>query len=178
MFVMYAWSETWILFQLWTIFISCEFLERVWEVMRHPWYFLAHHTGIFFNIINTTHFGTQPTLPTVAHQTPYPRWHTTNGLSLIIMSKVFTFQENERYNLRSGIHLASRNMLHTTHFGTDTISSLGLKLRKIIPDKIKNASTWSAFKTKIKSCTINNYPRGLYKIFVKDLGFVEVCSSL
>ena len=82
-----------------------------------------------------------PTPPTLAHQPPYPRWHTTNGLSPIIMNEVFNFQENERYNLRSGIHLASRNMLHTTHFGTDTISSLGLKLRKIIPDKIKNAST-------------------------------------
>ena len=29
--------------------------------------------------------------------------------------------------IRSGIHLASRNM-HTAHFGSDTISSLGPKL--------------------------------------------------
>ena len=100
-----------------------------------------------------------------------------NGLSPIIMNQVFNFQENERYNLRSGIHLASRNM-HTAHFGTDTISSLGPKLWKLIPDKIKHASTLSAFKAKIKYLTINNCLCRLCKIFVKDLDFVEVCPSL
>ena len=58
--------------------------------------------------------------------------------------QVFNFQENESYNLRSGIYLASRN-IHTVHFGTDTISSLGSELWKLIPDKIKHASTLSAF---------------------------------
>ena len=61
-----------------------------------------------------------------------------NDLSPIIMNDVFFFQENESYNLRSSIHLASKNM-HTVHFGTDTISSLGPKLWKLIPDKIKHA---------------------------------------
>ena len=66
------------------------------------------------------------------------------------MNEVFNFQENESYNLKSGIHFASRNM-YTTHFGTDTISSLGPKLWKLISDKIKHASTLSTFKAKIKS---------------------------
>ena len=79
------------------------------------------------------------------------------GLYPIIMNEVFNFQGNESYNLRSDIHLASRNT-HTAHFGTDTISSLGPKLWKLIPDKIKHASTLSAFKAKIKSWTINNWP--------------------
>ena len=48
--------------------------------------------------------------------------------------------------------------MHTAHFGTDTISSLGPKLWKLIPDKIKHASTFSAFKAKIKSWAINNCP--------------------
>ena len=84
------------------------------------------------------------------------------------MNEVFNFQENERYNLRSGTHLASRNM-HTPRFGPDTISSLGPKLWKLIPDKMKHNSTLSAFKAKIKSWTINNYPCRLCKTFVKDL---------
>ena len=66
------------------------------------------------------------------------------------MNEVFNFQEKESYNLRSGIHLASRNM-HTAHFGTGTVSSFGPKLWKLILDKIKHASTLSAFKAKIKS---------------------------
>ena len=93
------------------------------------------------------------------------------------MNKVFNFQENESYNLRSGIHLASRNT-QTTHFSTDNISSFGPKLWKLIPDKIKHASTLSALKVNIKSWTINNCPCRLCKIFVKELGFVEVCSRL
>ena len=118
-----------------------------------------------------------PTPPILAHQPPYPRWHTANGLSPIIMNEVFNFQENESYSLRSGIHLASRNM-YTAHIGTVTISTLRPKLRKLIPDKIRHASTVSAFKVKIKSLIINNCPCGLCKIFVKDLGFAEVCLSL
>ena len=57
--------------------------------------------------------------------------------------------------------------MHTVHLGTDTISSLGPKLCKLIPGKIKHTSTLSPFKAKIKSWTI-----------IKDLGFVKVCPSL
>ena len=40
------------------------------------------------------------------------------------MGKLFTFQENETYDLRSGTHL-----VHTTPFCTDTIfNCLGTKL--------------------------------------------------
>ena len=100
-----------------------------------------------------------------------------NGLSRIIMNEVFNFQESGSYNLRSGIHLASRNT-PTAHFGTDTISSLGPKLWKLIPDKIKHAPILTVFKAEIKSWTTNNFPCRLCKIFVKDLGFVEICPSL
>ena len=61
--------------------------------------------------------------------------------------------------------------MHTAYFGTDTISSLGPTLWKLIPHKTKNASTLSAFKAKTKSWAINNCPSRRCKIFVKDLGF-------
>ena len=100
-----------------------------------------------------------------------------SGLSPIIMNEIFNFQETKSYNLRSGIYLASRN-IHTAHFGNDTIFSLGPKLWKLIPDKIKYTSTLSALKAKTKSWTINNCSCRLCKTFFKDLGFVEVCLSL
>ena len=50
-----------------------------------------------------------------------------NRLSPEIMIAVFIFQENENYNLRSGTHLMNRN-IHTTYFGTDTITNLGPKI--------------------------------------------------
>ena len=93
------------------------------------------------------------------------------------MNEVSNFQENESYNLRSGINLTSRNM-HTAHFGTVTKSSLGSKLRKLMPDKIKHASALSAFKANIKFWTISNCPCRFYKIFLKNLCLVEVGPSL
>ena len=98
--------------------------------MHQPRYCLAHHPDISSNVTNVTHFSASPTPPKLAHEPPYPRWHNTNDLSPI-MNKVFNFQGNESYNLRSGIDLASRNM-HTAHFGTDTVSRLGPKLWKLI----------------------------------------------
>ena len=74
----------------------------------------------------------------------------------MIMNKVFNFQDNESYNIMSGIHLAGKKM-QIAHFGTNAISTLEPKLWKLIPDKIKHASILSAFKAKIKSWTINNY---------------------
>ena len=53
------------------------------------------------------------------------------------MKAVFIFQENENYNLKSGTHPMNRN-IHTAHFGTDTITNLGRKIWKLVPDEIKN----------------------------------------
>ena len=39
--------------------------------------------------------------------------------------------------------------MHTAHFGTDTITNLGLKLWKLSPDEIKNAAVLSVFKSRI-----------------------------
>ena len=93
------------------------------------------------------------------------------------MNEFFNFQENESYSLRDSIHSASK-IMHTALFGTDTTSSLRPKLWQLIPDKIKHASTLSAFKTNIKSWSINSYRYRLCKVFVKDLGFLEVFPSL
>ena len=93
------------------------------------------------------------------------------------MNEVFNFQENESYSLGDSIHSASK-IIHTAHFGSDATSSLRPKLWQLIPDKIKHASTLSAFKTNIKSWSINSYRCRLCKVFVKDLGFLEVFPSL
>ena len=100
-----------------------------------------------------------------------------NSLSSEIMKEVFIFQENENYNLRSGTHLMNRN-IHTAHFGTDTITNLGPKIWKLVPDEIKNASSLLVFKSRIKTWTTDNCPCRLCKTFVKDLGFIEVFPNL
>ena len=92
------------------------------------------------------------------------------------MKEMFIFQENENYDLRSSTNLANRNMT-TTHYGTDTITNLGTKLWKLAPGKIKNASPLSVFNCTVKHTT-DNCPFSLYKTFVKNLGFTEVCPNL
>ena len=115
------------------------------------------------------------------HYLPTEIFKIKNGLSPLIMNEVFNFQENESYNLRSGIHLADWNM-HNAHFGTGTIFSSGPKLWKVVSDKIKHASTLSAFKAaKNKFWTISNCPCRPCKILVKVLvllKFVQVSNEI
>ena len=61
-----------------------------------------------------------------------------NSLFPEIMKEVFIFQENENYNLRSDTSITNRN-IHTAHFGTGTITNLGPKIWKLVPNEIKNA---------------------------------------
>ena len=61
-----------------------------------------------------------------------------NSLFPEIMKEVFIFQENENYNLRSDASITNRN-IHTAHFGTGTITNLGPKIWKLVPNEIKNA---------------------------------------
>lgn len=62
----------------------------------------------------------------------------------------FYFIRKQDLWISGGMYLANRNK-HTADFGIDTISSLGPKPWKIISGKIKDASTESVFKSKIKS---------------------------
>ena len=71
-----------------------------------------------------------------------------NELCPEVMKEIFIFHEPP-YNLRSGNHLTRRN-IRTTHYGIETISNLGAKIWDILPEEIKNDSSLSAFKTKIK----------------------------
>ena len=70
-YVRSVWLKPEFFFQLWTIFFSCEFLERVWEIMRHPRYYLTHHPGISSNITSASHFSTPSTPPTLGYQPSY-----------------------------------------------------------------------------------------------------------
>ena len=69
-------------------------------------------------------------------------------LSPKTMKDIF-FSKNEIYSFWSGTHLVNRN-IHAVHFGTDTITNLGPKIWKLVPDKIKNASSLLVFKSRIK----------------------------
>ena len=62
------------------------------------------------------------------------------GIAPIIMSKIFTFFENNTYNLRSVTHLGSVNV-HPIQYGTESIGNLGEKIWNLVPTHIKEMDT-------------------------------------
>ena len=53
------------------------------------------------------------------------------GISPIIMKEIFNVSDNNNYNLRSGTHLSGPNV-HTTHYGTESITNLGAKILELV----------------------------------------------
>ena len=66
------------------------------------------------------------------------------GISPIIMREIFKFCDENDYNLRSDTHL-SRPIVHATHYGTESVANLGAKIRELVPQNIKEASSLSSF---------------------------------
>ena len=93
-----------------------------------------------------------------------------NDLCPEIMKEIFIFHE-PAYSLRSGNHLSRRN-IRTTHYGIQTISNLGAKIWNLLPGEIKNDSSLSVFKTKIKKWIPKKCPCKLYQTYIKNIGFI------
>ena len=53
------------------------------------------------------------------------------------MNEIFTFVENNTYNLRSGMHL-SRVNVHSRQYGTESIGNLGVKIWNLVPVDMKD----------------------------------------
>ena len=73
------------------------------------------------------------------------------------MNEIFQFFENPVYELRSGVHIPTRNSC-TVFFVTESIINLGAKLWNMVPANIKSSESLNVFKSKIKYWTSNHYP--------------------
>ena len=60
------------------------------------------------------------------------------------MKAIFSFSDNNKYNLRSGTH-QSRPILHTRDYRTESIINLGSNIWGLVPQNIKEANTLSSF---------------------------------
>ena len=94
-----------------------------------------------------------------------------NNISPEIMREIFHFQENENYTLRSGTHLASRNM-RTTLFGKEAVLNLGVKICSLSPEELKNSSSLQVFKNKLKEWKPTRCPCRLCKTYIQHVGFI------
>ena len=84
------------------------------------------------------------------------------------MEDVFNFKKLA-YNFRNTKTL-NRSNVSSVKYGTETITSLGAKIWKILPNDYKELTSSSAFKSKIKNlekCTCR-----LCKTFIQRVGFI------
>ena len=82
------------------------------------------------------------------------------------MKEIFVFQENETYSLRSGNHLAQKN-IGTTQYGIESVSNSGAKLWNLLPREIKNSSSFTVFYNKIRKWAPEKC-----QTYIKNVGYI------
>ena len=95
---------------------------------------------------------------------------TKNGLNSVIMEDVFKFK-NLAYNFRNAETL-NRSNLNSVNYGTETVTSLGAKIWKILANDYKVLTSLSAFKSKIKNWVTDKCPCRLFKIYIQQFGII------
>ena len=93
-----------------------------------------------------------------------------NDLSPTLLKEVFPIR-NISYNLRNRNPFLSRNV-RSVNNGTESISFRGPQIWSIVPENIKNASSLSEFKSKIKHWEPKGCKCRLCKIYVQHIGFI------
>ena len=97
---------------------------------------------------------------------PTEIFKTKNGLSPVIMEDVFYFK-NLAYNFWNAETL-NRSNVSSVKYGTETITSLGAKIWKILPNDYKELTSLSTFKSKIKNWEIDKWPCRLCKTYISS----------
>ena len=93
-----------------------------------------------------------------------------HDLSPTLMNEIFQLKDST-YNLRKNTTFKTRNV-KSVYYGTETISYLGPKIWELVPNEIKNSTTLSIFKSKIKDWIPNDCPCRLCKEYVANVGFI------
>ena len=64
--------------------------------------------------------------------------------------------------------------MNSVKCGTETITSLGAKIWKILPNGYKELTSLSTFKSKIKNWETDKYPCRLCKRYIQRVGFISL----
>ena len=92
------------------------------------------------------------------------------GISPPLLNEVFVPRQCN-YDLR-GNNFLERRRVKLVRYGTGSISFLAPKIREILPNEIKDSDTLQIFKAKIKKWVPVEYPCGLCKIYLPQVGFI------
>ena len=94
-----------------------------------------------------------------------------NDLSSLIVTELFEQRNEQHYNLRKNSQFTMRP-IRSVYDGSESISFLGPKTWKILPDRLKTANIIEAFKMQIKKWKPENCPCMLCKVYVQNVGFL------
>ena len=86
------------------------------------------------------------------------------------MEDVFNFK-NLAYHFRNAETL-NRSNVSSFKYGTETITSLGAKIWKILPNEYKELTSLSTLNPKIKNWETDKCPCRLSKIYIQRVGFI------
>ena len=93
------------------------------------------------------------------------------NISPEIMNKLFDFSKNCAHELRCD-NCLSRSNTHSMHFGVESIANIAAKIWNKIPNKIKEASSLTVFKSKIKKWVPESCLCRLCKTYLGQVGFI------
>ena len=93
-----------------------------------------------------------------------------HNLTPPFMHTLFPSTQNH-YNIRNNPEFKTENV-HTTYFGTETLTYRGPKIWEIVPREIKESSTLNEFKRKIKSWKLDGCRCRICRVYINNLGFL------
>ena len=93
-----------------------------------------------------------------------------HNLSPAFMHTIFPSLDNN-FNLRKIRDFMTEN-IHTTYFGTETLSFRGPKTWDIVPKEIKESPTLTEFNRKIKQWKPEGCACRMGKVYINNLGFL------
>ena len=93
-----------------------------------------------------------------------------NNLTPVFVKSIFPLSTNP-YNLRNKPSYEVEN-IHTSRYGSETVSYLRPKTWAMVPEHIKNSVSLKEFKTKIKNWKPKGCSCRLCKTYITNLGFI------
>ena len=87
-----------------------------------------------------------------------------------ILNEIFQ-NRTSSYNLRKNSSFYVKKV-HSVYYGTESLSFLGPKIWKLVPEDIKQSESLDIFKSKIKHWVPVRYPFRLCRIYLHNIGFI------
>ena len=89
-----------------------------------------------------------------------------------VLNEIFQ-NRTSSYNLRTNSSFAVRPV-HSVYHGTESLSFLGSKIWKLVPEDAKQSESLEIFKKKIKQWVPLRCPCRLSHIYLQNIGFVRL----